>query len=92
MVVYLPELGSLKIGIDKAKSDGNASLMMYDWEIFYCGKDAPTAINEVVDATTEGEGAVEYYSINGVKLNAPQAGLNIVKYANGVVRKVFINK
>lgn len=89
VVVYLPEAGSLKIGIDKAKSDGNASLMMYDWELFYCGKEAPVAINEVVDAT-EGKGAVEYYSINGVKLNAPQAGLNIVKYQDGTVKKIFI--
>ena len=36
------------------------------------------------------EGAVEYYSVNGVKLSAPQAGFNIVKYADGQVKKVFI--
>lgn len=33
---------------------------------------------------------VGYYSINGSKLVAPQAGVNIVKMSNGSVKKVFV--
>lgn len=33
---------------------------------------------------------VGYYSINGSKLAAPQAGVNIVKMSNGSVKKVFV--
>lgn len=92
VLFYLPETGNIEVGISKNEGVKQDWVIMEQFELFYLGKVAPTAINEVVEATTEGEGAVEYYSIDGVKLNAPQAGLNIVKYANGVVRKVFINK
>ena len=92
VLFYLPETGNIEVGISKNEGVTQDWVIMEQFELFYLGKVAPTAINEVVEATTEGEGAVEYYSINGVKLNAPQAGLNIVKYANGEVRKVFINK
>ena len=60
---------------------------MDDWQLFYLGKQAPTAIDEVADAA---EGAVEYYTVNGVQLSAPQKGFNIVKYANGQVKKIFV--
>lgn len=36
------------------------------------------------------DGAVEYYTIGGVRLNAMQKGINIVKMANGEVRKVLV--
>lgn len=32
----------------------------------------------------------EYFSIGGIRLEKPQKGLNIVKYANGTVRKIII--
>ena len=33
--------------------------------------------------------AVEYYSLTGVKLDAPQKGVNIVKTADGKTKKVL---
>ncbi len=86
---YLSEAGNVELGIRKDAAIGNDWVIMDDFELYYLGKEAPTAIDEVAGAE-EGQGAVEYYSINGVKLSAPQQGINIVKYANGQVKKVFI--
>ncbi len=91
VIFYLSEAGNVELGIRKDAAIGNDWVIMDDFELYYLGKEAPTAIDEVADAA-EGQGAVEYYSVNGVKLNAPQQGINIVKYANGQVKKVFINK
>ncbi len=89
VIFYLSEAGNVELGIRKDAAIGNDWVIMDDFELYYLGKEAPTAIDEVADAA-EGQGAVEYYSINGVKLSAPQQGINIVKYANGQVKKVFI--
>ena len=91
VIFYLSEAGNVELGIRKDAAIGNDWVIMDDFELYYLGKEAPTAIDEVA-GNADAQGAVEYYSVNGVKLNAPQAGLNIVKYANGEVRKVFINK
>ena len=32
----------------------------------------------------------EYYSISGARLEALQQGINIVRYGDGTVRKVFV--
>lgn len=88
VIVYLPEGGALTFGIEKTAASGNDWVIMDDFQLFYLGTEAPTAIDEVAEDAAEG--AVEYYSVNGVKLSAPQAGFNIVKYANGQVKKVFI--
>ena len=89
VIFYLSEAGNVELGIRKDRAIGNDWVIMDDFELYYLGKEAPTAIDEVAGAE-EGQGAVEYYSVNGVKLNAPQQGINIVKYANGQVKKVFI--
>ena len=89
VIFYLSEASNVELGIRKDAAIGNDWVIMDDFELYYLGKEAPTAIDEVAGAE-EGQGAVEYYSINGVKLSAPQQGINIVKYANGQVKKVFI--
>ena len=89
VIFYLSEAGNVELGIRKDVAIGNDWVIMDDFELYYLGKEAPTAIDEVAGAE-EGQGAVEYYSVNGVKLSAPQQGINIVKYANGQVKKVFI--
>ena len=45
-----------------------------------------TGINAV---NADAEGAT-YYDANGIQQNGPKPGINIVKYANGTVQKVFI--
>ena len=49
-------------------------------------KDPETGIN----ATTVAEGEVEFFTVNGVKLNKLQKGLNIVRTADGKVKKVLV--
>ena len=77
------------MGIKQTKGNSAGSLTMDDFQLFYLGTEAPTAIDEVAEDAAA-EGAVEYYSVNGVKLSAPQAGFNIVKYQDGTVKKIFI--
>lgn len=90
LYINLPEGGSMTIGIVKGASGGGCSITMDDFELFYCGTAIPTAIDAITEA---GEGAedaeVEYYSIDGVKLSAPQKGINIIK-KGAETKKVFI--
>lgn len=46
-----------------------------------------TAIEE---ATTGGAEAVAYYNISGVRQHSLQKGINIVRYADGTARKVYV--
>ncbi len=49
--------------------------------------DVPEGISSVNPNDSDVEG---YYSISGLKLNAPQKGINIVRYADGTTKKVII--
>ena len=89
LTFYLSEEGNVEIGIRKLAAIGNDWVIMDDWQLFYLGKEAPTAIDEVAESAAV-EGAVEYYTVNGVQISAPQKGFNIVKYANGETKKVYI--
>lgn len=48
-----------------------------------------TAIREISDLSSA-DGKVEYYSINGAKLNNPIKGVNIVRKADGSTDKIFV--
>lgn len=86
---YLSEAGNVELGIRKDAAIGNDWVIMDDFELYYLGKEAPTAIDAVADNAAQGA-AVEYYSVSGAKQNGLQKGINIVKYQNGEVKKVFV--
>ena len=90
LYINLPEGGSMTFGAEKGASGGGCSLTLDDFELYYCGTAIPTAIDVITEA---GEGVedteVEYYSIDGVKLSAPQKGINIIK-KGAETKKVFI--
>lgn len=44
----------------------------------------------ITEAKAEATGIVEYFSISGARLEALQQGINIVRYGDGTVRKVFV--
>lgn len=44
----------------------------------------------ITEAKAEATGIVEFYSISGARLEALQQGINIVRYGDGTVRKVFV--
>ena len=49
--------------------------------------DSSTSIEDVVGSEAQ---PMEYHSVNGTKLSAPQKGLNIVKMNDGSTHKVFV--
>ena len=86
---YLFTLPTVKMGTGEGANDKSRATYNYvkvvdkDWT---APKDPDTGIN----ATTVAEGEVEFFTVNGVKLNKLQKGLNIVRSADGKVKKVLV--
>lgn len=86
---YLFTLPTVKMGTGEGANDKSRATYNYvkvvdkDW---IAPKDPDTGIN----ATTVAEGEVEFFTVNGVKLNKLQKGLNIVRTADGKVKKVLV--
>ena len=86
---YLFTLPTVKMGTGEGDNDKSRATYNYvkvvdkDWT---APKDPDTGIN----ATTVAEGEVEFFTVNGVKLNKLQKGLNIVRTADGKVKKVLV--
>ena len=82
-------LSTVKMGTGEGSNDKSRATYNYvkvvdkDWT---APKDPETGIN----ATTVAEGEVEFFTVNGVKLNKLQKGLNIVRTADGKVKKVLV--
>ena len=86
---YLFTLSTVKMGTGEGANDKSRATYNYvkvvdkNWT---APKDPDTGIN----ATTVAEGEVEFFTVNGVKLNKLQKGLNIVRTADGKVKKVLV--
>ena len=84
---YLFALPTVKMGTGEGANDKSRATYNYvkvvdkDWT-----KDPETGIN----ATTVAEGEFEVFSVDGVKLAKLQKGLNIVRSADGKVKKVLV--
>ncbi len=84
---YLFTLPTVKMGTGEGVNDKSRATYNYvkvvdkDWT-----KDPETGIN----ATTVAEGEFEVFSVDGVKLAKLQKGLNIVRSADGKVKKVLV--
>ena len=84
---YLFTLPTVKMGTGEGANDKSRATYNYvkvvdkDWT-----KDLETGIN----ATTVAEGEFEVFSVDGVKLSKLQKGLNIVRSADGKVKKVLV--
>ena len=84
---YLFTLPTVKMGTGEGANDKSRATYNYvkvvdkDWT-----KDHETGIN----ATTVAEGEFEVFSVDGVKLSKLQKGLNIVRSADGKVKKVLV--
>ena len=80
-------LSTVKMGTGEGSNDKSRATYNYvkvvdkDWT-----KDPATGIN----ATTVAEGEFEVFSVDGVKLSKLQKGLNIVRSADGKVKKVLV--
>ena len=84
---YLFTLPTVKMGTGEGANDKSRATYNYvkvvdkDWT-----KDPETGIN----TTTVAEGEFEVFSVDGVKLSKLQKGLNIVRSADGKVKKVLV--
>ena len=84
---YLFTLPTVKMGTGEGANDKSRATYNYvkvvdkDWT-----KDPATGIT----ATTVAEGEFEVFSVDGVKLSKLQKGLNIVRSADGKVKKVLV--
>lgn len=84
--VYIEEGGSIKLGVRKENLIGNDWVVMDNWKLFYLGTDVPEAIEGVSNSAA----AQNIYSVSGIRQNAMQKGINIVKTADGKVSKVLV--
>lgn len=100
----LAEQGDITIGFRTSNigSDGTALksgkgwFKLDNWQLIYEDSEVPTGAEvgavatdvDIVERTAPT--AVEFYSINGTRLTAPQKGINIVKMSNGTVIKTYV--
>lgn len=86
----VPQDGTVTIGLEKTEILPNDYEVVGPWKLYYLGK-----ASGISDLVAEGVGqsvstVTGYYSINGARLNGPQKGINIVKMADGSVKKIFV--
>lgn len=82
------KLNETKDTIEKLKLKFNISILGYEANLVFGEKasEPETGIN----ATTVAEGAATLFTVDGVKLSKLQKGLNIVRSADGKVKKVLV--
>jgi hypothetical protein len=88
----VPADGKVRIGLSKTQTYDNDYEVVGAWNLYYYPNGLPTDIEGVeVDGSAVVEGIpVAFYSLSGAQLAAPQRGFNIVKYSNGLSKKVLI--
>ncbi len=84
--IMVEEGQSLTFGLRKAVTIGGDWCMFDDFQLFYLGTETPSSI---VATETNAQQPATYYNISGVRLNAPQKGINIVKVGDKV-KKVLV--
>lgn len=85
--VYINEGDALTIGIRKSATIANDWTIFDNFQLFYLGKEAPTAIAAV---SPSADAVAEIYSVAGVRTAKIQKGINIVKMVNGEIKKVLV--
>lgn len=80
------KLNETKDAIEKLKFKFNISIMGNEANLVFGEKAPETGIN----ATTVAESAATLFTVDGVKLSKLQKGLNIVRSADGKVKKVLV--
>jgi len=79
----------VKLGIKKDTGHDGDWTMMDDFQLFYLGKTAPTAINAVTESA---HAVASIYDLNGRKQAKLTRGVNIVKGENGKSKLVIVSK
>ncbi|MDE7165416.1 MAG: hypothetical protein K2O17_00080 [Bacteroidaceae bacterium] len=92
---YVGNDGSVRIGLSKTETFDNDYEVVGEWNLYYYGKgdnvDLLTGIEDVnTDRPAVNVMPVGFYSLSGTRLSAPRRGVNIVRMADGTVRKVLV--
>ena len=82
------KLNETKDAIEKLKFKFNISILGNEANLVF-GEKAPES-ETGINATTVAEGAATLFTVDGVKLSKLQKGLNIVRSADGKVKKVLV--
>jgi hypothetical protein len=82
-------LSAMSLAVDKADAEGTLATIAAIRKVMDNANASVTAIEGTPAQQTE-PAVVGFYSMSGAKLSAPQKGINIVKYSNGVVKKVMM--
>ncbi len=86
--VMIEEGEDLTLGLKKETTIDGDWCMMDDFQLFYLGTETPTAIEGI--ATSQSQQMSAIYSIDGRQNGKLQRGINIVKMADGTIKKVLI--
>ena len=81
------DLSTVKMGTGEGVNDKSRATYNY---VKVVDKDWTTDHETGINATTVAEGEFEVFSVDGVKLSKLQKGLNIVRSADGKVKKVLV--
>ena len=91
---YVGHDGSVRIGLKKTQVLANDYEVVGEWNLYYYGSgnnvDLLTGIEDVATQSPVTAVPAGIYSINGTRLSAPQRGLNILRMADGTVRKIMV--
>lgn len=92
--------GTLRIGIEKNVKNSSDWVIMDDWKLYYFGENSSKDVTpdatgiENINAGMASAASVEFFNLNGAKVNTPQKGVNIVKMTmtdgSVVVKKVVL--
>ena len=89
VVAPVDESGELKFGV-KWTDDGSKWTCLDEFTMQYLGTVDPTGIQQVAQKAEEAAKIVAIYTVSGAPVATLQKGLNIVKYADGSVKKIFV--
>jgi hypothetical protein len=92
--INVGEEGKLRIGVKKSVQLSTDWSIFDNFQLWYFGtevsaEDLATEV-EAVDAATAAPQIEAIYTAAGVPVSSFVQGMNIVKYANGVVKKIFV--
>ncbi|MBQ6751073.1 MAG: hypothetical protein IJR02_15060 [Bacteroidaceae bacterium] len=88
-VVKVGEDGKLRIGVKKDVTITNDWAIFDNFTLTYYGKDSLTAISEV-EKSAISSAATGIYTVAGARVDTLKKGINIIKMADGSVRKVYV--
>lgn len=88
IVVEVKEDGVLTIGMRKTELIANDWTVITNWSLSYIGKEAPVAVESL--EAKQSVKAAQFFGIDGRQQSRIQRGVNIVRMADGSVRKVMV--